>query len=66
MKKKPIARPRYIMEGERNRVQGNRVISTWKVQHGHYTDKDTDLHQRWNDLNVMSKNSVKLFLQIRF
>ena len=32
MKKKSHARPRYIMEAERNRVQGNRVISVWKVR----------------------------------
>ena len=32
MKKKSHARPRYIMEAERNREQGNRVIS---VIHGH-------------------------------
>ena len=23
------------MEAERNRIQGNRVISVWKVRHGH-------------------------------
>ena len=60
MKKKSHVRPIYIMEAERNRVQGNRVISLWKVRtrtrHGHGC-LVKHIASRW-DANKYSFNSV--------
>ena len=67
MKKKSHARPRYIREAERNRVQGNRVISVWKVsghgqRHGHgHGCLVKHIASRW-DANNNNKNFAFLLL----